>query len=127
MKNEKMMSAITSAIKNLENSMKTLVDRDEKGTLNHAWHAAADSEYALFLFSIMHQEESEGSSWKSSFHVKQVEIGPALALAQELLEEAIKNIEANELNEAYKKTWMAQRYLLEAQQIFEKRQRVEGR
>jgi len=127
MKHEKMMSAIESAIKNLENSMKALVNRDEKETLNHVWHAAADSEYALFLFSIMHQEESEGSSWKSSFHVKQVEIGPALALAQELLEEAIKNIEANELNEAYKKTWMAQRYLLEAQQIFEKRQRAEGR
>jgi len=127
MKHEKMVSAIKSAITKLENSMKALVNRDEKGTLNHIWHAAADTEYALFLFSIMHQEESEDSSWKSSFHVKQVEIGPNLALAQELLEEAIKNIEADELNDAYKKTWMAQRYILEAQQIFEKRRRAEGR
>jgi hypothetical protein len=125
MKDEKMMSAINSAIKSLENSMKALVERDEKAVLNHVWHAAADSEYALFLFSILHQEESEGSTWKSSFHMKQVEAGSALALARELLEEAVKHIEADELNEAYKNTWMAQRYLLEAQQAFEKRQKSE--
>jgi hypothetical protein len=128
MKHEKMMSAIKSAIENLENSMKALVNRDEKASLNHVWHASADTEYALFLFSIIiPQEESESSSWKSSFHAKQMEIGSALALAQELLEEATKKIEADELNEAYKKTWMAQRYLLEAQQNFEKRRKTEGR
>ncbi len=126
MKHEKMMSAIKSAIENLENSMKALAERDEKTMQNHVWHAAADTEYALFLFSIRHQDESEDSSWKTSFHVKQMEIGPALALAQELLEEAVKNMEADELKEAYKKTWMAQHYLLEAQKIFEKRQRAEG-
>jgi hypothetical protein len=56
-----------------------------------------------------------------------VEAESALALAQELLEEALRNIEADELNEAYKNTWTAQRYLLEAQQTFEKRQKSEGR
>ena len=112
MKQGKLIKAITSAISNLEDSAKALVEKNERGVLGYVWQAAADSEYALFLFSFMQPEGSEGSSWKSSFRLKKVEIGPAVVLAQDLLKEAKKSIEKNDLREAYKKTWMARGYLL---------------
>ena len=121
MEQEKLIKAIASAISNLENSIEALVKRDEKGVLSYVWRAAADSEYTLFLFSLMHREELEGSSWKSSFHPKKGEVGPALACAQDLLKEAKESIEANDSHEAHKKTWMARGYLLKVQDIFEKR------
>jgi len=112
MEREKAIRAISSAISNLEDSAKALVEKNEENLLGHVWQAAADSEYALFLFSFMQPEGFESSSWKSSFHLKNVEIGPAIVLAQDLLQEAKKSIEKNELHEAYKKTWMARGYLL---------------
>lgn len=112
MEQGKLIKAVTSAISNLEDSAKALVEKNEKDVLGHVWQAAADSEYALFLFSFTQPEGSEGSSWKSSFHLKKVEIGPAVVLAQDLLEEAKKSIEKDDLHEAYKKTWMARGYLL---------------
>jgi len=119
MKQEKAIRAIDSAISNLEDSAKDLVEKNEKGMLGHVWQAAADSEYALFLFSFMQPEGFEGSSWKSSFHLKKVQIGPAVVLAQNLLKEAKKNIEKDDLHEAYKKTWMARGYLLKIWNMFQ--------
>lgn len=112
MKQGKLTKVITSAISNLEDSAKALVEKNEKDLLGHVWQAAADSEYALFLFSFMQPEGFEGSSWKPSLHLKKMEIGPAVVLAQDLLKEAKKSIEKNDLHEAYKKTWMARGYLL---------------
>jgi len=112
MEQGKLIKAINSAISNLEDSAKALVEKNEKGVLGHVWQAAADSEYALFLFSFMQPEDFVGSSWKLNFHLKKVEVGPAIVLAQDLLEEAKKSLKNDDLHEAYKKTWMARDYLL---------------
>jgi len=116
----KLKKAITSAISNLEHSLQALLKRDEEGLLSYVWWAAADSEYALFLLFIMHKETLERSSWNSSFHQKKVEVGPSLVCARDNLKEAKKNIEANDLNNAHKKTWLARGCLLKVQDIFEK-------
>ena len=119
---QKIAEAVKSATNHLESSMKALVKRDENGVAGSVWRAAADLEYANFLFSVM-QDESESRSWKLDLRSKQVEIGPLLVSAQDLLREAEIGLDVSELREAYKKTWMARGYLLKVQEILEKRRK----
>ncbi len=123
MKQENIFKAMTSAIAYLEDSMEVLVKKDEKKVAHFAWRAASDLEYALFLFSLMHQDETESSSWKLNPKSKQVEIGPLLISAQDLLNEAKNSFEADELHEAHKKTWMARGQLLRVHDFLEKKLR----
>jgi hypothetical protein len=123
MKPENIFKAITSAIAHLEDSMEALVKKDEKKVAHFAWRAASDLEYAVFLFSILHQDETESSSWKLNPKSKQVEIGPLLISAQDLLKEAKNSFEADELHEAHKKTWMARGQLLRVHDLLEKKLR----
>ena len=122
MKKEKLIEAITSAINSLEEAVKALADKDEGKLSGQLWQASADSEYALFLFSLTQQEEpaSSGSPWKSKVRLKKVDVKSALALTHDLLRDAKENMEKDGFQEAYEKTWMARGYLLKAQQIIEK-------
>jgi hypothetical protein len=124
MKEEKLIAAIGSAVDNLEEAMKVLIKGDERETLRRVWRAAADSEYALFLFSIDSNASPEASyPWKFTLNPKNMEMEPALTLAQELLKEAEGNIRTGNLQEAHRKTWMTRGYLLGVQGILEKRHR----
>jgi hypothetical protein len=123
MKQENILKAVTSAISHLENSMEALMKKDEKKVLYLTWRAASDLEYALFLFSLMHQDETESSSWKLKHHPKQLEIGPLLVSTQDLLKEAKNSFTAEALHEAHKKTWMARGRLLRLHDFFEKKRR----
>ena len=128
MKQEKIVESIASAINRLEGSMKALAKKDEKNLVNLVWRAGADLEYALFLFSLMHQNESESSSWKIDLHSKQVEISSILSSVQNLLREAKNNmVEEDELLGAHKKTWTARGYLLRVHDTFEKKRREQRR
>jgi len=127
MKQEKIIESIASAINRLEGSMKALAKKDEKNLVNLVWRAGADLEYALFLFSLMHQNESESSSWKIDLHSKQVEISSILSSVQNLLREAKDNMEAGELLGAHKKTWTARGRLLKVHDTFEKKRREQRR
>jgi hypothetical protein len=123
MKQEDIFKAITFAIAHLEKSMEIIIKKDEKKVAHFAWRAASDLEYALFLFSLMHQDETESSQWKINPKSKQVEIGPLLISAQDLLKEAKNSFEADELHEAHKKTWMARGQLLRVHDLLEKKLR----
>ena len=127
MKQEKIIESIASAINRLEGSMKALAKKDEKNLVNLVWRAGADLEYALFLFSLMQQNESESSSWKIDSHSKQVEISSILSSVQNLLREAKDNMEAGELLDAHKKTWTARGYLLRVHDTFEKKRKEQRR
>lgn len=123
MRLEKLTRAITSAMGCLEDSMKAVSQgNDDVNSL--IWRAAADLEYALFLFSIMHQDESESSSWKQGLHSKEVEIESVLKSAMDMLQKAESSIKTGELRDAHKKTWMARGYLLRLQEFFEKRRKL---
>ncbi len=114
MRMKKITEAISSAINRLEDSTKALVEKDERGMMDSVWEASAELEYALFLFSLIHQEEAERSSWKLDSPSKQVEVGPTLVSAQDLLKEAKSYIDIGDLGKAHKKTWMARGHLLKA-------------
>jgi len=123
MKREKIVRSIASAVEHLEKSMEALVKKDSGGMESSVWRAAADVEYALFLFSLTQGEEPESSSWRPDLPPRQAETGPVLMLAQDLLKEAKGNIDAGDLREARKKTWAARGHLLKARELIEKRRR----
>mgnify|MGYP001101278761 CR=1 FL=1 len=123
MHKEKIAEAIASALNHLENSTKALADQKESAVGDAVWRAAAETEYALFLFSLSHQDESIASSTKHSSPTKQLEVGPALTSAQDLLEEAKESLGASNLEEAHGKTWDARGYILKAWDLLEKKRR----
>ncbi|KPV64336.1 MAG: hypothetical protein AOA66_0296 [Candidatus Bathyarchaeota archaeon BA2] len=127
MKRENILENITSAINYLEESMKALVEKNQKEVIRSVWRASADLEHALFLFSLMHQDENPSASWKLSPSAKQFEVGPTLVEAQDLLKEAKDSFEAQNFHEAHKKAWMARGYLLRVHDFFEKMWRKEGK
>jgi len=121
MKQENIQENITSAINHIEESMKAFVEKNEKEGIRCVWRASADLEYALFLFSLMHQDETPSASWKLNLPAKQVEVGPTLVLVQDLLKEAKDSFEAENFHESHKKTWMARGHLLRIHEFFEKK------
>ena len=125
MKQDNILKAITSSIAYLEGSMEALTKKDEEKVAYSAWRAASDLEYALFLFSIVHQDEPERRSWKLDPKSKQLEIEPLLVSAQNLIREAKSSFEADEVHEAHKKAWMARGQLLRVHDLLEKKLRKE--
>jgi len=126
MRLEKLTKGVTSAIRYLEDAMKTLSKGDDEEVSDLVWRAAAELEYSLFLFSLMHQEGSESSSWKLSLHSKDFKVNSVLESAKGLLEEVKSVMKAGEFHEAHKKTWIARGYLLRLQEFFEKRRKLKG-
>lgn len=125
MHKEKIKEALNSAVTYLDDSIRVLAkENDEKAAINSLWLASSETEYALFLFSLMHPEKVGSSSWKQSSQTKQVvEVGPALASAQSLLKEAKNNMEAGTTEGAYEETWTARSLLLKVQEFFEKKRK----
>ncbi len=123
MKSEKILSTITSAISYLEDSMEAFARNKETALMNNLWRAAADLEYALFLFSLKHQDEPRSSSWKLDSHSNQSEIEPLLVSTKGLLETAKESIKANDFLEAHKKAWLARGQLLRIHDTFEKKRK----
>lgn len=120
MKQENILKAITSAIAYLEDSIEAHVKKDEKIVAYLAWRAASDLEYALFLFSLMHQNENESSTWKPIFHKRRLEIRSLLVSTQNLLKEAKNSLKRNEFHEAQKKALIARHRLLRLHDFLEK-------
>jgi len=121
-KQKSIIEALTSAINHLENSMKAQVNKDENKVTSSVWKAAADLEYANFLFSIT-QDKPKSHSWKLNLPSKQVEITPLLTSAQDRIKEAKNDLDTDGLLKAYKKTWMARGYLLKVSDILQKAQK----
>lgn len=123
MKLEKILESISSAINNLEESVEAFEQNEETEVMNNVWRAAADLEYALFLFSLKHQDETRRSSWKLDPHPKQVEIKPLLMSAKNLLRTAKENIKTKNFLEAHKNAWIARGHLLRIHDAFEKKRK----
>ena len=123
MKQEKIAESMLSAANRLEDSLEALAKNDEENLEGLVWEASADLEYALFLFSLVHQDEWESSSWKAVSHSKQVEASSTLSSVQNLLRKAKSKMESGELLDAHKMVWKARGYLLRIHEAFEKKRR----
>ena len=104
----------------IEDAILAQADGNEEKVMHLTWRAASDLEYGLFLFSLKCPEETRSSSWKLP-PMKQFKIDSLLASTQDILEEAAKSLEADDLKEAHKKLWMSRGQLLRIHNFFEKK------
>lgn len=116
------MQTVSEALKNavsfLEDALKACVGGDDGVLQDKVWHAAAEVEYAVFLLSLT--QESENDSWKNSFQQPaNLNIGSALALAQDNLLEAARRLEEGQ-TEAYRFAWIARGLILTVQDSIDK-------
>ena len=124
MRKKKLIKAIESAISNLENSIKSIVNGDTDSIFSCVWGATAETEYALFLFALLCKKEFEESSWKFSFNQKTDGV-TSIINALNLLKESKKCIGANNSINAYKKAWVARNHLINVHDFFERAPRSE--
>jgi len=119
---QKISKTVTSALAYIEDAILAQAEGNEEKVMQLTWRAASDLEYGLFLFSLRYPEEKRSPSWKLP-PIKQPKIESLLASTQDLLKEATKSLEADNLKEAHKKTWIARGQLLRIHDFFEKKQR----
>ncbi|MEM1539978.1 MAG: hypothetical protein QXJ07_01135 [Candidatus Bathyarchaeia archaeon] len=110
--NDKILKALESATSYLEKSASALNSGDESSFTKHFWHVAAELEYALFMFSLIFQEESVNKSkWKSNPNMKRDDINGTLAEVRSLLDNAKKFLTSGKLLDAYKSVYMARHHV----------------
>jgi non-homologous end joining protein Ku len=119
---QKISKTVTSALAYIEDAIDTQAKGNEEKVMQLTWRAASDLEYGLFLVSLRYPEETRSLSWKLP-PIKQPKIESLLASTQDLLKEAANSLEADDLKEAHKKTWIARGQLLRIHNLFEKKQR----
>jgi non-homologous end joining protein Ku len=122
MQTQKLSKTVTSALAYIEDAIDRQAKGNEEKVMQLTWRAASDLEYGLFLFSLRYPEETRSSSWKLP-PIKQPKTESLLASTQDLLKEATKNVEADNLKEAHKKMWIARGQLLRIHDFFEKKHR----
>jgi hypothetical protein len=116
---QKISKAVTSALTCIEESIEAYAKSDENKLIQSIWKAASDLEYCLFLLSLINPDDTRSSSWKLSLS-KQPAIEVLLTSTQNLLREAAKSLEADDLKETHKKTWLARGHLLNIHDLHEK-------
>ena len=120
MEAQKLSKAVTSALTYIEESIIAQAKSDQNKVIQLNWKAASDLEYCLFLFSLINPNDTRSSSWKL-YLPKQPEIEVLLTSTRDLLIEAIESLDANDLKEAYKKTWLARGQILQIHDFYEKK------
>ncbi|MGD8546313.1 MAG: hypothetical protein PVH12_09080 [Candidatus Bathyarchaeota archaeon] len=121
--NPKILKALKLAITQLDSSLDAEDATAGKPPEETVWHAAAEVEYALFLFSVSIEEETQKSKWKINPKLKKAEVKPLLVEVQSLLETAEKKLKNDDLLNAYKNASIARDYLLRIQKRFTKEKR----
>lgn len=118
---QKIAKAILSAKRYLENSQKSIAENNQDTLANYVWKASAELEYALFLFTVLLQDEDRPHSWKVNLKSRELELAPVITSTQELVANAQTHFQDGDLQEAQKTVWLARGYLLEVQNFLEKR------
>ncbi|MEM3553468.1 MAG: hypothetical protein QXH40_01325 [Candidatus Bathyarchaeia archaeon] len=122
--NDKILKALESATSYLEKSASALSSGDENSFTKHFWHVAAELEYALFLFSLIFQEENvDKSKWKPNPDMKKDNINGVLAEVRSLLENAKKFLTSGKLLDAYKGIYVARHCVFAVEENLAKKKR----
>jgi hypothetical protein len=121
---EKIVKALEAAVNHLKNAMNALNVEDEKSFDGATWHAAAELEYALFLFSIVLKDAGQTQKLKLNPESKGVNLGAILVQTQDFLSKAEMCMTDKNMLEAYKNAYVARHHLLKVQEELAKRKRM---
>ena len=121
--NEKISKALKSATAHVNNSIQAVEEEEENLIDKGVWHASADLEYALFIFSIVTDDQVDKSGWNPNPRFKKGEINPPLIKVRDLIDKAETSLKDEKLLNAYKNASVARSYLLKLQKYFTKKKR----
>jgi len=118
------VEAFASSVANLQAALDA--ERDKTSFSRNIWKAFDKLEYALFLHSLIHQNNLETQAGKSKLTSKEFDVKAAVNECLNLLKDAKNNIENKNSNEeALKKAWKARDRLLKIQSFLEKQRKKE--
>jgi len=125
MHGEKIEAALSAALNHVEDSIQTLSNNgDKKATSDSLWLASAETEYAVFLLSLVQGGKSENVQWKHDLPSKQtIEFKPTLIMVRELLNGAKAKVEKGTYEKGYEEAWKARILLLKTQELLDKKQK----
>lgn len=124
MSQEKIESALSAALRHLEDVMAALSNNDEHAFSDSLWSASVETEYAVFLLSLKLENKAKDASWKHSSSTKQLtKFKPALNTALKLLRNAKTGLERGRIKKSHEEAWTARNLLLKAQELLEKKRR----
>jgi hypothetical protein len=99
-----------------------LSNSDDHAISHSLWSASAETEYAVFLLSLMLGSKAEDASWKHSSLTKQLaEFKPAMNTAFELLKNAQESLKTGSTEKSHEEAWAARNLLLKAQGLLERK------
>jgi len=123
MQRDKIEAALTTALKHIEEAINAHTRNDEKAMSNSLWSTSAETEYAVFLLSLL-QNDRSNTTLKQEVSRKQLtEPESILTSAQQLLKSAKENVQAGEHIKGYEEAWTARNLLLKLQESLEKKRR----
>ncbi|MGC8998885.1 MAG: hypothetical protein ACP5JW_05775 [Candidatus Bathyarchaeia archaeon] len=126
--NDKILKALESATSYLEKSVSALKSGNENSFTENFWHVAAELEYAIFMFSLMVQEESvDKSKWKPNPDVKKDNIRNVLAEVQGMLDNAKKFLTGGKVLDAYKSVYVARHCVFAVEENLAKKKREQSK
>ena len=120
-------SALKSAAALLEDAMKAVLKKDETKIRELVWKASSELEYALFVLSLMINEDEKLTKIRMKLDVDpnyKNDLGAVLVSAQDLTVEAQKFLDKKRFEEAYRRVKAARNYLLRLHEAFEKKRKA---
>lgn len=120
-------SALESAAVFLEDAMKAVLKKDETKVKELVWKASSELEYALFVLSLMINEDEKLTKTRMKLDVNpnyKNDLGAVLVSAQDLTVEAQKLLDKKHFEEAYGRAKAARNYLLRLHEAFEKQRKA---
>lgn len=122
--NDKILKALESATSYLEKSISALGSEDDNSFAEHFWHVAAELEYALFMFSLIFQEENiVKSKWKPNPDVKKDDVNVVLAEIRGLIGDAKRLLASGKMLEAYEGVYAARRCVFAVEESLARKKR----
>lgn len=115
---DELRELLGEAVRGLEEAIRALASKDEGALSAKVWKAASDVEYATFLMSLVRGESED--EWKRQWKLsRDVDVGATLVVAQDLLREAVKDLDSR-VEEVYRKAWLARGHVLNVQNKLDK-------
>ena len=123
MQQDKIEAALTTALKHIEEAISAHARNDEKTMSNSLWSTSAETEYAVFLLSLLQGDKSNTILKQASSGKQPTEPVSILTSVQQLLRNAKEKVQDGEHTEGYQEAWTARNMLLKLQESLEKKQK----
>jgi len=125
MQQDKIEAALTAALKHIEEAINAHARNDEKAMSNSLWSTSAETEYAVFLLSLLQSDKSNPTLKQAPSGKQPTEPESILTSAQQLLRSAKEKVQAGEYMKGYEGAWTARNMLLKLQEWLEKKRKKE--